>query len=96
MLSFNINILEYIHPIAIGAYLTVIGVLMSSKLPTFATKKLVIKKEHISFALILTGLFIGSIIMEPWVTLPLLGTVYICSFPFSIISYKKQQISNKE
>ena len=96
MLSFHFNILEYVHPIAIGAYLTVIGVLMSSRLPTFATKKLVIKKEHISFALVLTGLFIGSIIMEPWITLPILGILYLCSFPFSIIIYKKQQTSNKE
>jgi CDP-diacylglycerol---serine O-phosphatidyltransferase len=95
LLSFNFNILEYVHPIVIGIYLTIIGILMASRIPTFATKKLVIKKEHISFVLVIAGLLIGSIIMAPWITLPLLGTIYISTFPFSIIYYKKLQSANK-
>ncbi len=93
MLSFNLNILEYIHPIIIGLYLALVGVLMASRLPTFATKKLVIKKEQISLVLVLAGLFIGAIILEPWITLPLLGIIYLSSFPFSIIYYRKMNIS---
>ena len=89
MLSFNFDVLKYIHPIAIGLYLAVIGSLMASRIPTFATKKIIIKKEQISLVLVLAGLFIGAIIIEPWITLPLFGIVYLCSFPLSVISYRK-------
>ncbi len=91
MLSFNFNVLEYVHPIIIGIYLALIGLLMASRLPTFATKKLVIKKEHISFVLVLAGLLIGAILIEPWIALPLFGLVYLFSFPFSIALHSRMK-----
>jgi CDP-diacylglycerol--serine O-phosphatidyltransferase len=94
MLSFECNILDYIHPLAIGIYMVVIGLLMASKLPTFATKKIIIHKEYISIILVLAGLVVGVIIMEPWISLSLLGLLYVCTFPFSMRSFKK--MSKKE
>jgi CDP-diacylglycerol---serine O-phosphatidyltransferase len=96
MISFNFNILEYIHPIAIGIYLMIIGILMASRIPTFATKKLVIKKEHISFVLVIAGILIGSIIMEPWITLPFLGIIYVLTFPCSILYYRRLELASQQ
>lgn len=94
MLSFESDILEYVSPLAIGIYMVIIGLLMASKLPTFATKKIVIHKEHISIILVLAGLIIGVVIMEPWISLAILGILYICTFPFSLRLFKK--MSEKE
>jgi CDP-diacylglycerol--serine O-phosphatidyltransferase len=94
MLSFETSIISYIHPIIIGLYLVVVGVLMASRIPTFATKKLVIRKEYISLILVLAGLLIGFIIMQPWISLPLFGLLYLSSFPFSIKSFQKMSSTN--
>jgi len=89
MLSFETNILNYIHPIAIGIYLVIIGLLMASRLPTFTTKKIIIHKEYISFVLVLAGLLIGVLIMEPWISLSILGVIYLFTFPFSYKAFRK-------
>ncbi len=97
MLSFESNILAYVHPLAIGIYMVIIGILMASKLPTFATKKIIIHKEYISFVLVLAGLLIGVVIMEPWISLTILGFLYITTFPFSYQSFNrmlKKDVSN--
>lgn len=89
MLSFNFDLLRYTHPVAIGIYLVLIGALMASRIPTFATKKLIIRKEYISLFLVFAGLLIGIIIMEPWITLPIIALTYILSIPLSIMSFRK-------
>lgn len=89
MLSFKTDIISNTHPLLIGIYLVVIGVLMASRIPTFATKKIIIQKKYISLVLVAAGLLIGAIIVEPWIILPLLGILYICSIPFSIKAYLK-------
>ena len=89
MLSFETNLMNYVNPIALGFYLVIVGIMMASRIPTFATKKVIIKKENISFVLVFTGLLIGAIIIEPWFFLPIFGILYICSIPLSIRSYRK-------
>ncbi len=96
MLSFETNIINYINPMVIGVYLVIVGVIMASRVPTFATKKLIIQKEHISLVLVSTGLLIGLIIIEPWIVLPLLGLVYLCSIPFSIRSFRAMSAENNK
>jgi len=89
MLNFKFDIIEYVHPILVGIYLIIIALLMSSRIPTFATKKLIIKKEYVSLVLVVTGLVTGVIIMEPWIVLPFLGIIYLISIAFSVRAYNK-------
>lgn len=89
MLSFNFNVLDYIDPLSIGVYLLIVGLLMASRLPTFATKKMVISRDNIPLVLVFAGFFIGSIIIAPWVSLPLYGVLYFLSLPFSFAYYRK-------
>ena len=93
MLSFEVDISSYVHPIALGVYMVIIGLLMASKLPTFATKKMSIHKEYISFVLVAAGFLLGVIIMEPWISLSILGVIYVITFPFSYKAFKR--MSNK-
>lgn len=87
MLSFDFA--NVIPPMIIGIYMAIVGVLMTSRIPTFATKKLIIKKECISFVLVFAGLFIGAVIIAPWIALPIFALSYLCSIPFSVIAYRK-------
>lgn len=90
IISFEIeDIQKYCHPLYIGIYLVVIGILMASRLPTFATKKIAIHKEYISLVLVFFGLLVGVIIIQPWFSLAVLGLLYIFSFPFSVRAFKK-------
>lgn len=89
MLSFEFDIIDYINPIAMGVYILAIGIMMASIVPTFATKKLIIKKEYISLILVSIGGLIGLIIVKPWIILPALGIAYLCSIPFSIRSFRR-------
>ncbi len=96
MLSFEMDILNYISPEFIGIYMAFIGILMSSRLPTYATKRLIVSRDNISFVLVLAGLLIGVIIIEPWISLTILGGIYGLTFPFSYRSYKKRLNENKK
>ena len=89
MISFESDIILYIHPLVIGIYLIIIGILMASRIPTFATKKIAIHREYISLVLVLFSLVIGVIIIQPWISLTFLGLIYLVSFPFSVKSFRK-------
>lgn len=95
MLSFETDVMRFLNPYFVGIYLVVIGIMMASRIPTFATKRLVIRKENIPLVLVLAGLIIASITIKPWVFLPLFGIIYIISIAFSISYYKKLQSKNK-
>lgn len=75
------------NPLLIGCYSLVIASLMASRIPTFSGKKVIIKSELVSFILILAGIIITSLLLEPWLTLTILGICYILSIPFSIWNF---------
>lgn len=89
MLSFETNIMDYVSPLTTGIYIVIIGIMMASRIPTFSTKRLIIRKENISLVLVLVGLVVGAIIIKPWEILSVLGILYLCSIPFSIRYYRK-------
>lgn len=90
MLSFNvIDLRDFLAPTIFALYILLISVLMVSKIPTFSTKKLVIKRQHISLTLVVVGLLIALVFMEPWVMLPVFGLLYFILIPFSIHAYNR-------
>jgi CDP-diacylglycerol---serine O-phosphatidyltransferase len=77
------------HPFAITAplvliYMVLIAVLTVSSLPTISVKKVKIPRKYASLFMAAAALFIISLIVEPWVTLPLLGLSYLSTIPFSL------------
>lgn len=77
----------HITPWMSAIFTAVIAVFMVSRIPTFAAKRLPIKREIVPLALALAALFVIALILEPWVTLPLLGILYLIGLPISAATY---------
>ncbi len=75
---------------AIAIYMTIIGFLMVSKIPTFSIKSIRVPKEYISILLVFASVIMAAMILEPWIFLPLFALIYLFSIPFSIIAYRKR------
>jgi CDP-diacylglycerol--serine O-phosphatidyltransferase len=76
-----------ITPVVVIITMSVLGILMVSRLPTISLKKIKIRKEFSSLVMAAAGLFIVALITEPWITLPLLGLGYILTIPVTLWLY---------
>jgi CDP-diacylglycerol--serine O-phosphatidyltransferase len=86
-LSFNVK--------AITPYLTVIvAMLLVSKIPTLALKKISISPKTTVFLLLTIGIIFIALLFYTLETLLIFGTIYVASIPVSIILYKKQNKKN--
>lgn len=80
MLSFHYDILIFQNtPIYYILYIIVVALLTSSTIPTISIKNVKVAREYIVPLLLFTTLFIIALIVEPWVTLPIMGLLYISS-----------------
>jgi CDP-diacylglycerol--serine O-phosphatidyltransferase len=70
-----------------SVWLVVIGLLMVSRLPTFAFKKVKIPHAYVLPMLVGAGLLTAALFSAPWLTLVILGIVYLASFPLSYRSF---------
>ena len=66
-------------------YMTIIGLLMISKVPIYSAKKMTVPRERVNIILIISGIIFTGIIFEPWVLLPVIGLFYIVLTP--IVSF---------
>ncbi len=92
ILTFLFDHKLHYHPFEITAeitlvYMVVIAVFMVSRIPTISVKKIKISREYVSLFMAAVALFLISAVVEPWVTLPLLGLGYVLTIPFSIWQY---------
>jgi CDP-diacylglycerol--serine O-phosphatidyltransferase len=89
MLEIEYDIILSEYSLLLSLYLAIIALLMVSKIPTFSTKKIAIPHEFISLTLVILGLVIAGILMEPWVVLPIIALIYLFTIPLSMAYYKK-------
>ncbi len=91
MLTFDFidNIFSYWF---IAIYMCIIGLLMVSRVPTFALKSAKISKEYVSIILVLAAPIMAGMILEPWFVFPIFAILYLISIPFSIWNHKKQSL----
>lgn len=71
-----------------------VGVLMISKIPTFAFKGMKILPHQIIFLLALMGVFVIGVMTRPWLTLPVIALLYVGSFWGSYKSYHKDLLAS--
>jgi len=76
-------------PWVLGIFLGTVSFLMVSKVPTFSIKKLRVPRQFALPMMILIALFAGFMVTETWITLGLMGLVYLGSIPFSIITFTR-------
>lgn len=88
MVSFESSF--YFSPAFLGLYATIIALLMASRVPTFSSKKIVIKRHFATFSLAVAGLIIASAIIKPWIALPILAIGYVITVPISLVVFLKK------
>jgi CDP-diacylglycerol--serine O-phosphatidyltransferase len=82
--GYNISSLLY------AGFASGIGMLMVSKIPTFAFKSINVQPSQIILLLGLIGILVIGMMTRPWFTLPIVGLLYITSFILSYRSYRKE------
>ncbi|WP_339045784.1 CDP-diacylglycerol--serine O-phosphatidyltransferase [Candidatus Mesenet endosymbiont of Agriotes lineatus] len=71
----------------IAIYSGVIALLLVSNIPTFSAKHLYIPKSLSYIFMLIFGILIISLITKPWITLPIVGIIYILTIPISSTVY---------
>ena len=71
--------------------LVLLGVsfLMVSKIPTYSFKKVRVPHKWVLPILLVVGVFAAFLVTEPWLTLTVLGTLYLASLPSAVSSYRR-------
>ena len=78
-------------------YLTIlIAILLVSKIPTLALKKIAISSKATVFLLLGIGVVFISLLFYTFETLLVFGIIYLISIPISIILYNSQSKKNVE
>jgi CDP-diacylglycerol--serine O-phosphatidyltransferase len=76
-------------PVVTGATMLAASVLMVSRIPTMAAKRIKVPTRFVVFALIGFGVVFALLISEPWLMLGLIGVAYIVSIPVAMRRYEK-------
>lgn len=79
----------YSEPCLAVIFAGIIALLMSSRIPTLSIKRIPIKNEYLYSTLVFLGLILVGLIVKTWVTLTILGILYILSIPVTSIIYLK-------
>lgn len=75
---------------------TFMGVLMASKIPTFAAKRLRVPHDWLLPIMLGLGLVMVFVFIEPWVMFNICGLIYCAFVPVSIYSYRKLVRLNRQ
>jgi CDP-diacylglycerol--serine O-phosphatidyltransferase len=86
----------YSNPLLVIAYISVLALLMASRIPTISIKKIPIKNENAYLTLLILGSIIIGLLIEPWLTLAIIGIVYAFSIPVTIFYYLKIEKNSKK
>jgi CDP-diacylglycerol---serine O-phosphatidyltransferase len=89
VLTFEFGYGFYSNPILIIIYALILAILMASKIPTISIKKIPVRNEYVHLTLILLAFIIVGLLIKPWFTLAIIGSIYGFSIPITIISFIK-------
>ena len=71
--------------------LFVVAGLMVSKLPTYSTKQIKIKRHQVGFVLLGVGAALAFLVSVPWITLSVAGFLYAMTIPLAGLSLRKER-----
>jgi CDP-diacylglycerol--serine O-phosphatidyltransferase len=86
----------YTHPILVITYTAVLAVLMASRVPTVSIKKIPIKNEYLYMTLLILGSIIIGLLVQPWMALAVIGSIYGLSIPLTIFIFVKIELKAKK
>jgi CDP-diacylglycerol--serine O-phosphatidyltransferase len=77
------------QPAVVAVFLLGVSFLMVSKIPTFSFKKVRVPHKWVLPILLVIGLAAAFLVTEPWLTLSLLGVLYLGMIPLSLRSFAR-------
>ena len=86
------------HPVVAACFLILSGVLMASKIPTLCLKHLHFSTPASPLLFIIPAFVIACLFSIPWITLSIIGIVYLISIPVCIyffLKFKKEYLKTK-
>jgi CDP-diacylglycerol---serine O-phosphatidyltransferase len=78
------------HPSLFALSLSISGLLMISRIPTYVLKSIRVPQQWVRLLLMMVALFIAMLFSLPWWSLCLVTIFYIFSIPLSWLSYRQK------
>lgn len=87
---YEISFKDYpVIAVIVSLWVLFIAALMVSNIPTYSIKTLKVPHKAAMPLLAALGLFVAALVTELWLTLMVVGVLYLASLPFSIRSHRK-------
>ncbi len=89
VLSFQIETDVLRNPWMVAFFLFAVGSLLVSSLPTYSFKKLKITRNWVMPTMLIVAGIAACAVSLPWLTLTVVLSLYLCTFPLSYRSHKR-------
>ncbi|MBI4182564.1 MAG: CDP-diacylglycerol--serine O-phosphatidyltransferase [Proteobacteria bacterium] len=89
ILTFAFGLDLFGEPAVVGAGLLAVAFLMVSRIPTYSFKNFKIPNRYVLPTLIVVALFAAFLVSAPWMTLSVVGFLYLAGIPLSLRSYRR-------
>lgn len=90
-LTFQFGDTPFRHPFLVSVLVVVVALLMVSRVPTFSGKRMTVPYRIVLPVMLLVGIIAAALISAPWMTIWMIGLIYLGSIPFSIRAYQRQK-----
>jgi len=80
------------RPGLVAVVLLGVSFLMVSKIPTYSFKKVKVPNRWVLPILVVVGLLAAFLVTEPWLTLSVVGVLYLASIPYAVASFRRLKI----
>jgi CDP-diacylglycerol--serine O-phosphatidyltransferase len=81
--------MAHLPPAVMAGHMVLVGLLMISKIPTYAFKSVVISRESAKFYLLGVMVLISALLTYLWATLVVLCLVYVASVIWALLNRRK-------
>jgi CDP-diacylglycerol---serine O-phosphatidyltransferase len=72
-----------------AAFMVFVGVMMVSRVPTYSIKRVRVAPDMVLPTLLLAFVVIAGLVVETWLTLALIGVLYLGSIPLAVLSARR-------
>ncbi|WP_142847831.1 CDP-diacylglycerol--serine O-phosphatidyltransferase [Telmatospirillum sp. J64-1] len=79
----------FAQPVVVGIFLVGVSFLMVSSIPTFSGKSFKVPHSYVLPLMVVIGLLAAFLVTEPWLTVSVLGFIYLATIPISVRRFRK-------
>ncbi|NQU59969.1 MAG: phosphatidylcholine/phosphatidylserine synthase [Rhodospirillales bacterium] len=94
--SFQMGDEFFRQPWVVGVFMFVLAAMLVSTIPTYSFKKLKVERRWVLPIMLITGAIVVFLVNAPWLTLSLIGVVYLSLIPFSFRAHRALEKGEKE